>query len=850
MSENKKLWALVALVIVILGCLGQEEQPSTEISREEATETVIGQIAKSSEAPYGLRVYGYPDLLPKGSTIVPFAQWTRGEQEFISCDGDCWFFWLDYDPMAHFSHKTLYVLVSASTGEMTIKEAEWWPVVNGKEMWGKFIERASDEFLVYETEPEKIEAELVSIGLPELPPLRTHALPGCEAWAIIVCGSDDVTDTFDEDIKGIYNVLTGLEYADDHIFYVSPWTGDQGVDRVTNISNVQWAINQVAARSDSEDTVFFFYTSHGGVDSLDCNPGAPGGGTISSTNVDNWLDTITSRDMIILIEACHSGSFIGAYCDRIVAAENELTGDGETNRIVMTATDTLHSSYGDVDPLVDPNPGDTGSEFPGGYIEAFSTPDADLDGDGAISVGEAYQYAWDNDAARLSDQSCPQIDPTSLNASDVFHTCRGADVWISDGPNDSGNNSYDYSSIDIWSSVTPSGTSHENPVSGLTNYVHVRVHNLGSTPVTSVDVALYWADTSTATAWPGDFTQIGGTYTIPSITAGGSAEHTWSWYVDPAFGMGHHFCFVATAQCSEDPMTGGPGTYVAPFDNNIAQKNVTIVEGSAGHTAEARFFIENNMKETIPFDLIIDRSGFPEGELVLVFPADSVGIFLSQSTFLEGAELVERGGEEMLGLLIARQKEVAIRGIQLKPMERQEVTLEFTIPEEARIGQEFTVRVQEVVGDEIIGAVTFLIRVTSPGDCQSALKRTAEVFAQIAQEYESEAAARLVKLIDAGLREEICSNPEATMELKREIFELEVKVAHELEGHVPKEELEDYLRALDVLGAALDAGDLQKVMLAEESVIEAAMKLVTHRSMHVMVFGSFFYFLILFSCIN
>ncbi|MBU7023452.1 MAG: caspase family protein, partial [Theionarchaea archaeon] len=825
------------LVIVIVGCLGQSEQPPTEISRENATDIVIEEIAKTSEAPYGLRVHIYPELLPKDSVIVPFTQWWSGEKEFMKCDGDCWFFWFDYDPLAEFAHKTLYVLVNASTGEVASKEAEWWPVINGEVMWGKTTERTSDELLVYEV---KVELKLPSTwqhgfefqGPPE-------AAPGCEVWAVLVCGSDDPGGSFDENVRFLYDVLTALGYADDHIFYVSPHTSDIGVDMDCTVANVQWAANQVAANSDAEDKVFFHYSAHGGVDILQCCPGSSGGGYVSSTDMDNWLDAISAREIVVMLQGCHTGSFIGAYSNgTVVAAENELTGDGETNRIVITATDTTHSSYGDGS--------NWGSTFTGGYVASFSDPSADIDSNNIISVDEAYQYAVAHDTAAISGWSFPQIDFTSLDTSNVFHTCPGADVWISDGPNDIGNNSYDYDSTDIWSSLTPTGTLHENPVSGLTNYVHVRVHNLGSSPASNVEVALYWANTNTATAWPSDFTQIGTTYTISNISAGGSVEHTWSWYVDPAIGYGHHFCFVATADSIEDPMTGGPWTYIAPFDNNIGQKNITIVEGKAGETLQTSFFIENNMKESIPFDLVIDRSDFPKGELILLLPADMMESFLQQSNLLGGLEFVDRKGQEMPGLLVTAKEKATIRRIELKPMEKREVTLEITISEKAEIGEEFTVRIEEVAKDEVIGAVTFLIRVVSPSDCSWILKRTAEVYARIAQEYDSEAAASLVKLVDRGLQEEICDNPEVIMEWKREIFELEAKVGEELKGQVPEEALENYLRAIDSLAAALEAGDLQKVMSAEESVIEAAMKFITDRSIDTLVFCSFFYFFISF----
>lgn len=835
MSKSKRLRALltVAILVATISAACNPEKPTPEpipptstppagIFREEAGEIVIDKIARPSEAAHGLRVHAYPELLPKGSSIVPFAPWMKGEKEFIVCEQDCWFFWFDDDPLAQFAHKTRFVLVDASTGEVTVKEAEWWPVVNGEVMWGKTAERVSDKFLIYE---KPFELEMPSDWRHdfELEGLLQVA-PGCEAWAILVCGSHDVGNTFEEDVRYLYNVLTGLGYADDHIFYISPFTTDPGVDRVTNPANVQWAINQVAASSDAEDKVFFFYSAHGGVDSLECYPGSTGGGYVSSTDMDNWLDTITSRDMVIMLQGCHTGSFIGAYSTgTVVASENELTGDGEANRIAITATDTNHSSYG--------GPSSWGSTFTGGYVAAFSDATADVDSNGAISVDEAYTYAYNHDSAALAGSSFPQIDPTSLDPTDVFHICPEVDVWISDGPTDIGNNSYDYDSTDIWSSLSPTGTSHENPVSGVTNTVHVEVHNLGSAPVSNVDVALYWADTGTALAWPADFHQIGTTYTIPNIPAGGGVEHTWPWYVDPAIGLGHSFCFVATADSAADPMSGGPPgtTYVAPYDNNIAQKNITIVETQAGQTAYASFFIENNLNEMVPFDLVIKRADFPEGKLILSVPNDLTKVLLERDDLLDGLKPVDREGQEMPGLLVTAEEEAAIRQIELEPMERREVTLEIIAPEGAEVGKEFVVRMEEVAREEVIGANNFLIRIVPPGDCPSILRRAVEVYAQIALRHESGAAAELVERIGKGLLNGICRDREAVMEWKRAVFDLEVEVGRELEGQVLEETLEAYFEALEELGAALEAGDSEKTMVAQGVVVEAAAKLVAGR---------------------
>ncbi|MCK4822856.1 caspase family protein, partial [bacterium] len=354
--------------------------------KEEAEEIVIDTLAKPSEAPLGMRVYSYPKLLTKGSRIEPYYNWIEEKDGFIVCDDDCWFFWIDDDPYAQFAHSTRYVMIDAHTKEVTIKEAEWWPVIDDDYVWGTTEERKSDDYIIFEVTRDIY----LDIDWKHIFPSLVQ--PECELWAVIVCGSNDPGNTFEEDTDYIYDVLTGLGYPDDNIFYTSPFTSDPGVDKATNIANVQWAFNQVAANSDSEDKVFIFYSAHGGIDSLQCDPGASGGGHVSATDMDNWLDNIAAHDIIVLLQGCRTGSFIGSYSDgTIVTSENELTGDGETNRIVMTATDTDHSSYG--------GSSNWGSTFTGGYVASFGDATADVDADNKISVDEAYDYAWDNDQA-------------------------------------------------------------------------------------------------------------------------------------------------------------------------------------------------------------------------------------------------------------------------------------------------------------------------------------------------------------------------------------------------------------------------------------------------------------------
>jgi hypothetical protein len=96
---------------------------------------------------------------------------------------------------------------------------------------------------------------------------------------------------------------------------------------------------------------------------------------------------------------------------------------GETNRVVFTSASTETSSWGDVDGASDPNPADTGSESIYGYVMSFNVASADTNGNGRISFGEAYQYAWDNDVTRILDWNMPQMIEAGLNKANVYHQC-------------------------------------------------------------------------------------------------------------------------------------------------------------------------------------------------------------------------------------------------------------------------------------------------------------------------------------------------------------------------------------------------------------------------------------------
>jgi len=156
------------------------------------------------------------------------------------------------------------------------------------------------------------------------------------AWIIVAGDRSDHNDL--EGIKNgcnqTYATLRAMGYTDNQIYYLSPDTGDTGVDNATNLANIQYAVETWAATRVSAITgLGFWLESHGGPHFMCIPPGASGL-TDSQLNASlAILQNLTGlRNIIILYDACESGAYI-----------DHLSGPG---RIIMTSADETHDSAG------------------------------------------------------------------------------------------------------------------------------------------------------------------------------------------------------------------------------------------------------------------------------------------------------------------------------------------------------------------------------------------------------------------------------------------------------------------------------------------------------------------------
>lgn len=168
----------------------------------------------------------------------------------------------------------------------------------------------------------------------------------------------------------------------------------------------------------------------------------------------------------------------------------------------------------------------------------------------------------------------------------------------------------------MWNRNAADGLSgHQNAVAGATNYFYVKVKNRGSSGSGTVTVTGYHCLPGAGLTWPNDFTAMSPAVGLStaSVAANNAAEVVlgpFEWV--PNENVHGHDCVLMVASTAGDPsnvahFTGSESIAewrLVPNDNNVGQRNVTIVPGGAGtevlvsSMADAVFVAGNNL--TLP----------------------------------------------------------------------------------------------------------------------------------------------------------------------------------------------------------------------------------------------------------
>ncbi|HNF68333.1 MAG TPA: hypothetical protein PLL28_03105 [Chitinophagales bacterium] len=172
------------------------------------------------------------------------------------------------------------------------------------------------------------------------------------------------------------------------------------------------------------------------------------------------------------------------------------------------------------------------------------------------------------------------------------------DVYINDGRN----GEYEYQAVH-WHNISmwnrqhdDGGLTHEDAIPDATNYMYVKVKNRGTSNSGNVNVRGYHCLPGAGLTWPTDFTEMGpgGGLNVASIAANNAEEvivGPFEWV--PNENIYGHDCTLMIVSTDGDPSNVDNFTLgdtvaewrLVPNDNNIGQRNVTILPGGGGENA-------------------------------------------------------------------------------------------------------------------------------------------------------------------------------------------------------------------------------------------------------------------------
>ncbi len=132
-----------------------------------------------------------------------------------------------------------------------------------------------------------------------------------------------------------------------------------------------------------------------------------------------------------------------------------------------------------------------------------------------------------------------------------------------------------WDSPDIWVRHQRDGqTTPEQPLADQTNWIYVRVRNVGDATASDITVRVYSAAGAANIRWPADWLPEIGATTIGSLAAGQEAVVSVPWTP----GRHGHHCFLVRIEAPADKIMQDGWV---PFDNNICQRNVHILDAPA-----------------------------------------------------------------------------------------------------------------------------------------------------------------------------------------------------------------------------------------------------------------------------
>ena len=375
---------------------------------------------------------------------------------------------------------------------------------------------------------------------------------------------------------------------------------NDGIDEIklaATKANVRATINAIASKIKKDDHLLIYVIDHGGTNDGKSNSfiWLWNGGQLYDYELAQMIDPICSKyvNVNVVLGQCYSGGFI-----------DDLTKVG---CVVSAASRGSEPSWACLDIPYD--------EFVYHWTSAVngathnqSQVNADADGNGRVTMLEAFCYARDHDRA-TKEHPMYVSTPISVGEDLAFnHLAPSVDLYIQDNFEDTGKepnmttNEF-WKSPSIWiRNQNDSIYEHENPYYSPTHvnaYINVRIHNRGKEAFDGRGrwIHMYWAEASTDITdetWKGrEYDEnsqypTGGvldSYPIESIIEPGSyKDFVLPWTLPGSLKdkkkENSHFCLIAKIMDTiyDDGYVEDHTYFDLRGSNDHAQKNITIIK--------------------------------------------------------------------------------------------------------------------------------------------------------------------------------------------------------------------------------------------------------------------------------
>ncbi|GAA3243154.1 caspase, EACC1-associated type [Actinocorallia longicatena] len=212
-----------------------------------------------------------------------------------------------------------------------------------------------------------------------------------------------------QDVRGLSGILS------------DPSIGGFAVTVVHNRASheIETAIEDFFADARPNDVLLLYFSCHGWKDeggrlyfaTTGTRLDRPNSSAVPAAFVTEQLKTSMCRNIVVLLDCCYSGAFTRDLLHRSGGGAVDVTERfaGSGSAVICSSTSLEYSFEADQGTLtLDPSataPEPRPSLFTGALIEGLSTGDADLNGDGRVSIDELYDYVYERIAATTPNQT-------------------------------------------------------------------------------------------------------------------------------------------------------------------------------------------------------------------------------------------------------------------------------------------------------------------------------------------------------------------------------------------------------------------------------------------------------------